>query len=273
MRTFVVPDIHGRYESLRALLKRAGILDNEDKRQPALEFVAKGSWEPYQVVSIGDLANATLVDQNGDEQCLLAARDWFDKLVLGNHESGYLFNDMGFNGYYPAPHLRSLYNSLRNEGLVVPAALVGNTLLSHAGVHAYFEFETAEEAYSAIMDVWENYATYEADWKDKFYFGANVEIPKSLLLNAVSGKRGGNAPFGGVLWSDWNEPKNERFSQIVGHSPRKNGPILTEYKGTRVFHLNIDCAAKKGLPPSGVWLQEDGRVAEYVTVMPEDIAA
>lgn len=273
MRTFVVPDIHGRYESLRALLTRAGVLDSEGKRHPALEFVAKGSWEPYQVVSIGDLANATLVDQNGDERCLLAVREWFDTLILGNHESGYLFNNMGFNGYYPAPHLRSLYNALRAEGKVVPAVLVGKTLLTHAGVHKYFEFDTPLDAYDAIWDVWNNYEQYRDDWGEKFYFGPNIEIPKALLLDAVSGKRGGGTPFGGIVWSDWEEPKNDKFSQVVGHTPKKNGPIITEYKSTGVFHLNIDCAAKKGLPPSGVWLDEDGRVDHYVTVTADDIAA
>lgn len=266
MRTFVVPDIHGRYESLEALLKTAGVLSASGEREPAIEFVAKGAWEQYQVISIGDLANATLTDQNGDERCLLKAREWFDKLVLGNHESGYLFDNMGFNGYYPAPHLRSLYNSLRNEDRVVPAVLINNTLLTHAGVHKYFEFDTAEEAYNAINDVWDRYRELSDNWDEKFYFGPNIEIPKALLLDAVAGARGGSAPFGGILWSDWDERKNDRFSQIVGHTPKKNGPILHRYIGTGMFTLNIDCGAKKGLTPYGVWLTEDGDIDRFVTI-------
>lgn len=267
MKTFVVPDIHGRFETLRSLLTAAGVL--EDGERVVTEY------DEYQVVSIGDLANGTLMDMTGDEACLNKARDWFDYLILGNHESGYLFSNMGFNGYHPAPHLRSLYNKLYSEGLVRPAVLVGNTLLSHAGVVNYFNFKTAGEAYDAIVDVWNNYREYNTAWTEdgenehKFFFsldGSPVEIPKALLLDAVSGARGGSAPFGGLLWSDWDERKNDNFSQVVGHSPRKNGPIMTEYHGTGVFTLNIDCGAKGGLTPWGVWLDSDGSVLEYVTV-------
>ena len=267
MYTFVVPDIHGKYEALRLLLREAGVIDRDGVRYGD----ENGRWD--RVVSIGDLANATLNDVNGDEQCLLKARDWFDYLIMGNHESGYLFTDMSFNGYYPAPHLVSLYRHLKDDGFVVPAIMIGNTLLSHAGVHAYFNFEDADEAFDAIYDVWDNYREYEleGDWDnpEKFIFtyrGQRVEIPKSLLLNAVSNKRGGSTPFGGILWSDWDEAKNTNFSQVVGHSPRETGPIMTQYHGTGTFTLNLDCGAKQGLTPWGVWLDEEGQVVEFVTV-------
>lgn len=261
VNTFVVPDIHGRIESLENLLLSAGVIDLDGERIT-----------DHQVVSIGDLANATLMDQNGDEACLLTARTWFDKLILGNHEAGYVFDGMSFNGYYPAPHLKSLYNSFYLDRFVVPALLVGNTLLSHAGVHEYYAFESAVEAYEAIWDVWENYREYSEDYTQKFYFPENVEIPKALLLDGVSSKRGGNVPMGGILWSDWGEKKNTKFSQVVGHTPIKDGPVWTRYWSKGIYTLNIDCAAKKGLTPWGVWLDADGDVLELVTVAAELVA-
>lgn len=275
MKTFVVPDIHGRYESLRSLLLSAGVINEDDRRTDEAEWdamVADGA-DPqtldqrcFRVVSIGDLANAVQMDVNGDEQCLQKVADWFDYLILGNHESGYLFDGMSFNGYYPAPHLKSLYNGLYRRGFVKPAVLVGETLLTHAGVHEYYDFGDAAEAFDAIFDVWENYREYSEDYGEKFYFGQNVEIPKALLLDGVSSKRGGNVPMGGILWADWHESKNTRFSQVMGHTPIKQGPVLTTYQSSGVFTLNIDCAAKKGLTPWGVWLDEYGLVEELVTV-------
>lgn len=270
MKTFVVPDIHGRYDSLRALLLQAGVINEDDQRTDVAD---SENQRIFRVVSIGDLANATLMDVNGDEQCLSKARDWFDYLILGNHESGYLFTNMGFNGYYEAPHLKSLYCQLEREGIVVPAVAIGNTLLTHAGVHEYFEFGTAGEAFDAIYDVWENYFRYQDDIDTKFYFRKQIEIPKALLLDAVSSRRGGATPFGGFLWSDWQEPKNVKFNQIVGHTPVKYGPIVTEFKGSGVFHANIDCGAKKGLTPWGVWLDEDGQIEEFVTVADDRVPA
>lgn len=269
MRTFVVPDIHGRPDSLEALLLHAGVITEDGTRIRELEFECSGVFEPFQVISIGDLLNATLSDVNGDEACLLKSH-WFDKLILGNHESGYVFENMGFNGYYPAPHLRDQYNQYVQSGHVVPSMLVGDTLLTHAGVHAFFEFGTALEAHVMIQDVWANYREYSANWDEKFYFSDNIEIPKALLLDAVSSKRGGGVPFGGILWADWAEPKNASFSQVMGHTPIKAGPVLTTYYGEDIFHLNIDCGAKKGLTPWGVWLDSDGRIDHVVTVPAPD---
>lgn len=275
MKTFVVPDIHGRYESLRALLYEAGCINDDDRRTDEFEwdFLVRDGADPdrldkrcFRVVSIGDLANATHMDVNGDEQCLQKVVDWFDFLILGNHESGYLFDNMGFSGYYPAPHLKSLYNSLYRQGYIKPAVLVGQTLLTHAGVHEYYDFQSADEAYEAIYDVWENYSEYRDDYSQKFYFGRDIEIPKALLLDGVSSKRGGSVPMGGILWSDWGEAKNTNFSQVVGHTPIKEGPVMTTYHSKGIFTLDIDCAAKKGLRPWGVWLDEFGVVQELITV-------
>lgn len=260
MSIFLIPDLHGRPIALRALLFDAGIIDDEGQRVNRDDLV----------VSIGDLLNATLVDENGDRESLLLSHDWIDVLIAGNHEIEYIFPNMGmgFNGYHPAPDIVSQYRSLFFQGKVVPALLIGETLISHAGVMQYFNFKTALEAYNAINYAWENLprlAFSEEDESFEFEFnGQEVVLPKETLITAVSKARGGVHPYAGIMWSDWTEPKNTNFSQIVGHTPLKNGPVLHEQMGTDTFTLNIDCSAKSGSDPVGVWVSDAGLVLSYV---------
>ena len=149
MYTFVFGDIHGKPESLRRLLLAAGVINDEGNRVAAVH--PEGVLSECYVISIGDLANAVREDVNGDEECLMLGEKWCDLLIMGNHESGYLFDNMGFNGFTKMPHLASLYRSLFLRGKVHPAALVGNTLITHAGVVEEFQFLTARDTYRAIM--------------------------------------------------------------------------------------------------------------------------
>lgn len=262
MYTFVTPDIHGRPESLRALLWAAGVIDENGVRLPTKTLFNVPA--EFMSISLGDLANGVLKDANGDEECLLRAdRDnWFDLLIMGNHEGGYIFDNLGFDGYVPVPPVKSLYRSMYMRGKVVPAALVGNTLLTHAGVVEEFQFITAREAFRAIMDVWERYNN-SVNYDEKWEF-ARYGIPKPLILEAVAKKRGGNAPFGGILWADWREPKNFNFSQVHGHTPMPEGPVKTNFISNGTYTLNLDAGAKGGMEPWGVWLDAMGDVVEFV---------
>jgi Calcineurin-like phosphoesterase len=257
--TFVIPDLHGRPEMLRSLLRSVGLIDAFGQRiDPGIS-----------VVSIGDLCNGVLKSIDGDEQSLLLAQDWIDLFILGNHEAGYLFPNLGFNGFVSSPPLQSLYRSLHRKGKIVPAVLIGETLLTHAGVQEYYAFKDAVEAYENIMDVWDRYEELRNDWDQKFDFDdGKTQIPKALLLDGISAARGGSAPMGGILWSDWRkETKNTNFSQVVGHTPIAIGPVLHTYGiDEDIFHLNIDCGAKSDLSPVGVWLDARGRIVEFVTI-------
>lgn len=253
-RTFVFGDIHGRYEALIRLLEYAGIVEDGERVQ-----------DDFQVVSIGDLANVVAVDVNGDKECLTALKDGLiDIALIGNHEAPLIFPSMSFGGYYRDPEVGAVYNHLERMGKLVPSMLIGGTLLTHAGVHRYFDFLSPQEANDAINYVYENWSDLNGNNEEKFYFQNNIDIPKYMVLDAVSAKRGGGYPMGGILWADYDEPKNKNFSQIFGHTPTAKGPVLTEWKGTGIFHVNIDTAAKKGLLPTGVWLDEDGKIDQYV---------
>lgn len=245
MRTFVVGDIHGRIHSLEKLLRKAQVINKAGKRREKMG--------ECRIVSIGDLANAVLVDLNGDEECLKIAPEWFDVLLVGNHESGYVVPGMGFGGYYEAPHLKSLYNAYVRDGLVQPCLTIGNTLITHAGVVKEFDFADAGEARMAIREVWDDRNNEGAD---------RITGHEAFLLRGVGRHRGGYMPFGGFLWSHWTEPKNRNFNQVVGHTTC--GPDLWTHKeGT--WALNIDSDVRRGQSVTGVWLDDEGQVEEIVT--------
>jgi len=240
MSTFVVSDIHGNVAALWALLNQEGLVGDTE------ELTELG--ETTTIVSIGDLLNAVLEDVTGDEMCAHVAPKWFDHLIVGNHEWPYLHDTATFSGYYGHPPLRSQYNAWRRSGFVVPALLVGETLLSHAG-WAFTGDWTAEEAYLAIEKAWQEYPNW-----------------RNYVLDAIGWARGGRAEVGGILWSDFrSEKKNKRFSQVVGHTPMPEGPVLYERQdGT--FTLNIDTGCKGGGRPSGVWLDDDGRIEKIISL-------
>lgn len=254
MSTFVFGDVHGRLDALESLLLDAEIIDADGDRIDT----------ETEVVSVGDLMNVTLGDLSGDSACLARVGSWVDKALVGNHEGPFALKyHPEFGGYHCDGALFQRYRSLMFEGKIVPALLVGDTLVTHAGVSAYFGFETAEEAYDAITDVWANYGALVRD-ETKFFWG-ETEIPKYLLLDGIGRRRGGTLPFGGILWNDFDtEPLSQRFSQVFGHTPQPHGPVVTEWYGSGYFHLNIDKSAKSGLAAAGVWLDAEGHFLDLV---------
>lgn len=249
MNTFVVSDIHGHYSALWSLLNQEGLVDDEENRTE----LGKETF----IVSIGDLLNAVLEDVTGDELCASVAEKWFDKLIVGNHEWPYLYDTAGFAGYYPHPPLRMLYNMWKRQGFVVPALVVGDTLLTHAG-WAFKTYEHAHDTYAAIMHAWDNYPN------DQHY-----------ILDAVGRGRGGFDLVGGILWSDWNlEPKHKGFSQVVGHTPNYKGPVLYERQdGTFTLCIDTGCKGKTPGLPTGVWLDQDGKIMKIVQIQRDPVAA
>jgi len=260
MSVFLIPDLHGRPIALRALLFEAGIIDDEGQRVNRDDLV----------VSIGDLLNGTLKDNEGDKESLRLSDDWIDVLIVGNHEIEYIFPDMGmsFAGYYPDQDIISQYRSLYFQGKVVPALLFGETLVTHAGVIEYFDFPTALDAYDEINYAWQNLVRLTSSQEGEHYTfefnGQESTLPVETLITAVSEDRGGAWPYAGILWSDWKEPKNTNFNQIVGHTPVKSGPVMHQHMGRGTFTLNIDCSAKSGADPVGAWISDDGFVLSYV---------
>jgi len=263
---FVFGDMHGRWDFLEKLLQAAGIVDEDGDL--AMDDI---------VVGVGDLINGTFMDTNNDTEIIERAKDYVDYWVVGNHDAVYSHPHLSFQGFTPSPVLQTEYNTWMRSGKLVPAVCVANTLITHAGVNAAFNFQTAGEAFDAITDVWEHY--YEIanpvpggstplggePWQFK-----GRRYDRATLVDGIGFDRGGRAAVAGILWDDWSQPKNTNFSQVVGHTPIKSGPVLHRHLGSNEFTLNIDVGAKKGLTPYGVWINEVGEIESFVTVEVDD---
>lgn len=240
MKTFIIPDMHGHYRTLKALLREAGVLDHQNHRV-----------DGWKVISIGDLANCVATDINGDADCLRTVGDWIDTLLIGNHEHPY-FGGLAFGGFSHAPEIATLLNSIDRMGHLAPAALVdtneGEVLVTHAGYVPSEGIESAVDGFNYAVEKW-------------------LEDKTHPLFSAIGTERGGWNQFGGILWSDWMEGKAKEFNQIVGHTPQKRGVQKREYSSTGKWTLCIDCGAKWGKGATGVIVDEDGAMSFVSTPM------
>jgi hypothetical protein len=196
LKTLIVPDIHGHFNTLKGLLREAGVLDNQNHRV-----------DGWRVIQLGDLANCVAADREGDLACLQTVGDWIDTMLPGNHEHGY-FGGPQFGGFFEYLEVREELNRIERQGHLAPAALVesndGDILVTHAG---YVPSEGIESAVDGF-----NYATEK--W---------LEDKKHPLFSQIGTSRGGWSANGGLLWSDWMERKAHEFNQIVGHTPQRKG--------------------------------------------------
>lgn len=234
-RTFVCPDTHGCYPLLLGLLQQAGIVDKIGTR---IDYEAR-------TVHLGDLANCVARDRDADLRCLRRAASWFDVLIVGNHEYPYL-GGSGFAGFMHFPEVERAITRLDWQ----PALAVGDTLLTHAGVNPAWALpDDAAEAEDVLRAAWQTNRTHP-------YF------------KQVGAARGGQAMYGGILWSDFDrERRDTAFRQVHGHTPHRNGPFK------RDGALNLDVGVSNGwperhIPPAkrtvGAWLNKDGEVESQV---------
>jgi len=268
MRAFIVPDLHGRTDLMLGLLRAAGVATPDGRRAQETERDT--------VISVGDLINGAMSSWDDDERTLREADGLIDLVVIGNHEHPY-YGGVPFSGFSPSPAVRSALNSWERAGKMIRQAVIGDTLVTHAGVHSKFRFETALGAAAAIEDAWDNYERYAAvklggvvyTRNRDFTFtkpsnGKQYTLPMASLVDGMPEKRGGWLRYGGVLWSDWSEPKNTSFSQVCGHTPVETGPVLVQHLKSEKFTVNIDTGAKSGKGPVGVWLDGDGEIIDFV---------
>jgi hypothetical protein len=269
VRYFVLPDLHGQGDSLVGLLRAAGLAD---------ELGEPTGREDVTVISLGDLINGTMPDWDADADILRRAEPLVDVWIAGNHDAVYMLDlhHIAFGGFSPNPAVATAVARWTRSGRVAPCARIGNTLLSHAGVGAAFDFATAADAQLAIERVWAEPLDYiEARMQSSTYVrsrdltfadgrGGERTVPAGMLLDGITADRGGNKPHGGILWADWSEPKNENFSQVLGHTRNPDGPVLVQRLRAGTFTVNLDTGGGKGNEPVGLWLDEDGEIVDFV---------
>jgi hypothetical protein len=198
---FVVADAHGRLDLVEGLLALAGA-----ERGPS-----------RTIVHLGDLVNCVASSIDDDLATLEAAPDLFDVLLCGNHEHPY-FGGPTFSGFFRSEDVATAMLRLPWKA----AFAAGEFLVTHAGLGRALVGGSAlsARAHANIL----NRAWADNPGRDAYFA-------------AISRYRGGLSEVGGILWSDWQEPKSTAgFSQIVGHTP---GPIRVQGQPARVRDMKV----------------------------------
>lgn len=228
MDTFVVPDLHGRSYLAQGLLEQAGIIDPDGNRIDE---------KTVRVVQLGDLANCVAGDREIDLALLGRADEWFDVVLVGNHELPYL-GGPAFGGFWQSD-VSAAVHAIDWQ----PALAIGETLLTHAGVVPDLltgDVESAADAANELASAW------------------TAERGRSFYFAMIGRARGGLHQFGGVTWSDAHEPRDSRFSQVHGHTPDPSGPSIRHATNGR-FSVNLDVGGHGPVRRIvGLWLDEAG---------------
>lgn len=231
MRNLIIGDVHGHFRNLREVLLHFGAINEMNER------INK---DTLRVYCTGDLIDGG-VNRQGDLLILDYAEEWFDEIVIGNHELPF-FGGPNFKGLRQHDReLRLRLHELEAIGKYVPSTVVDGYLLTHAGLADYWSFQNVEDCNDVIRMVWR-------DAED-----TTKEIP---LIDWIGPTRSGKFadPCGGVFWCDWDEDRNKKVNQIVGHSTLVYGPVVTHYDESD--HWNIDVGGKYGCCLGGVILEE-----------------
>lgn len=201
------------------------------------------------VYCTGDLIDGG-VNRLGDLLLLDYAREWFDEIVIGNHEYPFM-GGPGFLGL--RQHDRELQRKLLQleyEGKYVPSTVVDGYLLVHAGFAKRWAFENAEDTNDVIHMLWRD---AQEDKQD---------VP---MLDWIGPYRGGKwaNDTGGIFWLDWAEARNRNFNQVMGHSTLTDGPRVVRYVEQGTEHWNIDAGGKYGIGLGGI-ITEQGQPTKPV---------
>jgi hypothetical protein len=250
---FVVADAHGHHELVTGLMKQEGLIDDSLAR--VTDDV---------VVQIGDLCNCVGRSIDDDLACLELAPEWFDVLLIGNHEHPY-FGGPRFDGFWRDPQVEHAIRRLPWQA----AFPVGEFLVTHAGLGSSWGIASdgAKGAAWIVNNEWER------------------NPGRHPFFAQIGRDRGGLDESGGILWADWQEPKSTAgFSQIVGHTPgvvfRVQGqPARIKdmkalgrdaddarfvdgrpegFEPDEPFVLCIDLGGKHGERIGGAWIRETG---------------
>lgn len=224
-RRLVVGDLHGDWQRLLTLLCDVGAIDEQGVRR-------EGWW----LMQIGDLIHGGH-HQSGDERCLEEGLRLFDVLILGNHELPHAFPGArlpAFVGQTPlTSDAQARLDAAVCGGRYAVAAAVDGWLLTHAGLHP-----ALARAASLPTDAEDCARELNARFARRVTTGR-----LDPLFDAVGPARGGRSAIGGIFWLDWRElvevADENRIPQVVGHTPRPNGP---ERHGANLWCVDVGAA-------------------------------
>lgn len=150
-------------------------------------------------------------------------------LLLGNHDIHYMFLSEGYEGSGFRPSMAINLNMIfrHHKDLFQIAFQIENYLWSHAGVSfGWYDYNKKE-----IEDIAERFDTINlADT-----FNHMLLKSENRILQQVGRKRDGRYSFGGIVWADRSETREQYidgYHQIVGHTPINTITMFGDEKGS-----------------------------------------
>ncbi len=261
----VLGDLHGSLDAFRAILTRAGLLEDDSWRGGRAILVQTGD-----VVDRGPDSIATYEFLAGIQ---VRARKGKGKVVrlLGNHEVALL------EGYFDLadfPEPEKLAERIRQDvldGRVQAAFAHAGWLFTHAGVH----YNLLQQLRAEMQGSGETPRRFTprrlAAHLNGRFRAAVTAADYSDPIFAVGLARGGDDATGGIFWADYDEElmapaRAPRIHQVFGHTPEG-------YEGARFRQtsdgrrINIDIGIAEDYGGNLGYLEIRGReaIAHYLT--------
>lgn len=282
--TLVIGDVHGNFDRLEALLKQEGIVTtcpdcDGSGDTPDLDMCPACNGDGFrrtnfdvEVVQLGDLGHfgGSTGSPGGDMLCYQYADRWLDVMLWGNHDRAVIDPHHVFSGFEPPERtIIHLMHLLYAKDKLKLAHTAHGFLITHAGLQAGWkqqkgiEFERDDP--EAFCD-WIN----DNDWWPNENDRPVTDSAKSAMAvrDAISVKRGGWSPTGGILWRDQEEKLYDGMKQVYGHSAQRDNRFVVQKYGytpskvtgpkTVAGHdaFNIDIGSKYAAHLGAVWLPE-----------------
>src|SRR4051794_36130304 len=191
----VIGDVHARAGALHSLLREVGVIDARGRRRSSAH-----------VIQVGDL-----LDRKADPKENLAtarlAAEVLDVVLVGNHEWRLLNDGDGDNA--------EALQALASRGWPHAAAARDGWLVTHAGVHPKFARDLPKDADACAAEINRRWAAKKRQ--------------RDPLFTAVGPARGGDDPYGSILWlhrDEWPSKEVTPWGQIAGHVPQAEPRLL-----------------------------------------------
>ena len=193
----IIGDVHARAGALEALLHKVGAIDDRGRREP-------GWW----IVQLGDLLHRRASPEANLATARLA-QECIDIVLAGNHERCMLADSSSPCG--------AALGVLATRGWPQAAAECGDWLVTHAGVHPELAQTLPADAFECAHAI-----------NDRWHRRTQRRSPDPLF-DWVGPSRGGEAPYGGILWmhhDEWPSDGATPWGQITGHVPQSKPRLL-----------------------------------------------
>lgn len=228
MRTFIVGDIHNKWNTVHEALQKT-IQENGD---------------PDKVIFLGDLVNDWDSTPQDEIQSMIGFADWvFEhradgldvQVLMGNHDMPYLMKDTDplypriahKHGFQPAAY-RKVHQIMSKLGMIAAVQMhdLDGTpvVISHAGFSQewlYLNFRETE--FSPETVEYTNELLQKGSWAN---------------FNMVGAERGGTSFTSSPVWCGMHELTMNTphgIHQIVGHTPVRNITTVETNDSTLVF--------------------------------------